>query len=655
MQTVTLDPVWIPLSNGLRLCATIRMPADAEAHPVPALLEYLPYRRRDGTILRDATLHQFYAEQGYAAVRLDIRGTGDSDGLMTDEYTPEEQADAVEAIAWLAAQPWCNGRVGMFGISWGGFNALQVAAHRPPALKAIITLCSTDDRFRDECHYMGGALLTNSLGWGMMAFQYAAQPPDPQIVGPAWRDIWRHRVDNLRLFAADWLEHQSDDAYWQQGSVATDYAAVECPILAVGGWADGYSNAIPRLMENLRCPRKAWIGPWAHAYPHRAEPGPTMDYPTESLRWWDHWLKDAPTGIESDPTYRVYRQDSARPGIHATRAGKWLALDEWPKAPSSGLRPPSPPWGEGNAARSRNSSLLPKGEKVPDRADEGAFLTAANLTIQSPINLGATFGEWCPYSSTDLPADQSPDDAPSTCLDTPVPTAILGAPQVTLTAITPERQTLVLRLNEVFPDGASVNVTYGVINLPPGTTTTTVALNDIAHRFTPGNTLRLALSTGSWPLLWPATTSSPVTIESLALHLPLLDTETSAPSFAPAAIYTQSEVTARNHPVTRSTDGATITVPRYDSELTIHATGTVARRDAVERFTLDPADPLSARMEMVSDWSLTQPGWVAATHAEMTLTATATHFQLDAEMIAREAGVDLARKSFSVQIRRRFV
>jgi putative CocE/NonD family hydrolase len=654
MQTVTLDPVWIPLSNGLRLAATIRLPVDAEAHPVPALLEYLPYRRRDGTVLRDATLHQFYAEQGYAAVRLDIRGTGDSDGVITDEYTPEEQADAVEAIAWLAAQPWCNGRVGMFGISWGGFNALQVAAHRPPALKAIITLCSTDDRFRDECHYMGGALLTNSLGWGMMAFQYAAQPPDPQIVGPAWRDIWRHRLDNLRLFAADWLEHQSDDAYWQQGSVATDYAAITAPVLAIGGWADGYSNAIPRLMENLRCPRKAWIGPWAHAYPHRAEPGPTMDYPAESLRWWDHWLKDADTGVTSDPTYRVHLQDSVRPGVHASRPGKWLALDAWPRPPSSGLRPPSPTGGEGVGARSRvtPSPLVGEGAR---RADEGAFLSAREILVHTPLTLGATFGEWCPYSSTDLPADQSPDDALSTCLDTPVPAAILGAPTVTLTATTRERQTLVLRLNEVWPDGASANITYGVINLPPGTTTATVALNDIAHRFTPGNTLRLALSTGSWPLLWPAAGQGAVEIDTLALHLPLLIAETPAPRFAPAATYAQSEVTARSHPVTRSTDGTTITVPRYDTELTVHTTGTVARRDAVERFTLNPADPLSVRMDMISDWSLTQPGWSTSTHAEMTLTATSTHFHLDASLTARDGDTELARRIFTHRIPRRTI
>ncbi|MES1150586.1 MAG: CocE/NonD family hydrolase, partial [Dongia sp.] len=211
------------MRDGTRLAATIKRPKDAERHPVPVILEYLPYRRRDGTVERDAITHTWFARHGYAAVRLDIRGTGDSDGLMRDEYLPQEQTDAVEAIAWLAAQPWCNGNVGMMGISWGGFNGLQVAARRPPALKAIITLCSTDDRYADDAHWMGGALVTNTMGWGSSFFQYLAQPPDPAIVGGKWRAMWRDRLEHLQLPIAEWLTHQSYDEYWRQGSVREDY------------------------------------------------------------------------------------------------------------------------------------------------------------------------------------------------------------------------------------------------------------------------------------------------------------------------------------------------------------------------------------------------------------------------------------------------
>jgi len=147
---------WIPLSDGTRLAAKLWLPEDAEEDPVPAILEYLPYRKRDATAHRDSIRHPYVAGHGYAIARVDIRGTGDSDGIILDEYLPQEQEDAVEVLAWLAAQPWCTGSLGMFGISWGGFNGLQVAARRPPGLKAIITVGSTDDRYADDVHYNGG-------------------------------------------------------------------------------------------------------------------------------------------------------------------------------------------------------------------------------------------------------------------------------------------------------------------------------------------------------------------------------------------------------------------------------------------------------------------------------------------------------------------
>ncbi len=234
-----------------RLAATIWLPKDAAAQPVPALLEYLPYRRRDGTVDRDSGTHAWFAAQGYASVRVDIRGSGDSEGILRDEYLPQEQTDAVEVINWLASQDWCSGRVGMFGISWGGFNALQVAALRPPALRAIITLCSTDDRYTDDCHWMGGCLLNNSLAWASYMFHCVAQPPDPAVVAD-WRGVWRGRIDNLTLFAEPWLSHQHRDAYWRQGSVNENYGAIEAAVYAVGGWADAYSNAIPRLFNHLK-------------------------------------------------------------------------------------------------------------------------------------------------------------------------------------------------------------------------------------------------------------------------------------------------------------------------------------------------------------------------------------------------------------------
>src|SRR5947209_875024 len=250
-----IENLWIPLSDGTRLAARLWLPEDAARAPVPALLEYLPYRKRDGTAERDALTHPYLAGHGYAAVRVDIRGSGESDGLLSDEYSLQEQDDALEVIAWLAAQPWCSGTVGMFGISWGGFNALQVAARRPPALKAIVTLCSTDDRYRDEVHYMGGAKLDAGFGWAGFFFADMCHPPDPALVGERWSAMWLTRLQNLPLLLERWLTHQHRDGYWRHASVCEDYGAIQCAVYAVGGWTDGYTNAIPRLLEHLSAPR----------------------------------------------------------------------------------------------------------------------------------------------------------------------------------------------------------------------------------------------------------------------------------------------------------------------------------------------------------------------------------------------------------------
>src|SRR6266508_2661683 len=147
-----LELAWIPMKDGRRLAARLLLPTDACQKAVPAILEYIPYRRRDGTRVRDDQYHYWFAANGYGVARVDIAGTGDSEGLVEDEYVEREQDDALEIIAWLSRQPWCTGAVGIIGISWGGFNGLQVAARRPPALKAVVTVCSTVDRYANDAH-----------------------------------------------------------------------------------------------------------------------------------------------------------------------------------------------------------------------------------------------------------------------------------------------------------------------------------------------------------------------------------------------------------------------------------------------------------------------------------------------------------------------
>ncbi|MGH3015726.1 MAG: CocE/NonD family hydrolase, partial [Gaiellaceae bacterium] len=334
-----IEHTWIKLADGTRLAARIWLPEDAEDDPVPAILEFLPYRKTDGTAIRDAARQPYLAGFGYAAVRVDVRGTGESDGTLTDEYTEQEQEDALEVLAWLRAQPWCDGTLGMWGISWGGFNSLQIAARRPPGLRAIVTLCSTDDRYADDVHYRGGCVLAlDMLHWASSMLTWNARPPDPRLYGEGWREAWLERLETLTPWIEHWLGHQRRDGYWQHGSVCEDYAAIECPVFAVGGFADGYTNAVPRLLAGLSVPRKGLVGPWAHAFPDDALPGPSIGFLQECVRWFDHWLKGAGNGVMDEPMLRVWMQDSVAPRPqYELRPGRWVAEPAWP-SPHVGSR-----------------------------------------------------------------------------------------------------------------------------------------------------------------------------------------------------------------------------------------------------------------------------------------------------------------------------
>jgi uncharacterized protein len=504
------------LKDGTKLGARIWLPVDADVRPVPALLEYLPYRKRDGTHERDALTYPYLAGNGYAGVRVDIRGSGESEGLLEDEYTKQEYDDALEVIAWIASQPWCTGRVGMMGISWGGFNALQVAARRPPALKAIVTLCSTDDRYADDVHYMGGTLLRGGLDWGSFLLRAMCHPPDPALVGDKWRASWHARLSRVPLFLKKWLQHQRRDGYWKQGSVCEDYGAIECAVYAVGGWTDGYTNAIPRLLEHLSAPRKGLIGPWAHAYPHFALPGPQIDFLQELLRWWDYWLKGVENGIMGEPLLRVWLTDSVKPAVdHAARPGRWVEETEWP--PRHVVR----------------ESLY-----LTDQGLDATTDVMRPRTLSTGQTVGAQAGEWCPFGSGgDQAGDQRDDDARSLVFDSstlPSPIELLGAPTLTVVFESDKPvANLVVRLCDVLPTGESLRLSFGALNLahrdghefpaplePGRRYQVQIQLNDLGAIVPAGHKIRLALSTTYWSMIWPAPEAAALTIFSGTLELP---------------------------------------------------------------------------------------------------------------------------------------
>lgn len=639
-----LDPVWIPLSDGCRLAARMWLPRGGAERPVPAIIEYVPYRRRDGTIASDTPRHRYFAGHGYASIRIDIRGSGDSDGVLVDEYLKQEQDDAIEAIAWISRQPWCTGAVGMIGYSWGGFSALQAAARRPPELKAIVAVHATDDRYGLDCHYMGGAHLFGNVSWASTMLAYNARPPDPAIVGERWRQMWSERLDRSPPFLIEWLAHPLRDAYWRNGSVCEDYGSIAAAVYAVGGWADPYRNFVLRLMQHLQCPAKALIGPWAHEYPYAARPGPRIGFLQECVRWWDHWLKGVSNGIMDEPRIRAWIQDSVAPASdYEVRPGRWVSANAWP---------PNRP--------AKTLHLAETGLK------QEPAVRAAALRLRSPLTTGTTWGEWCPYGHPgELPVDQRPDDGRSLCFDTPPlaePLELFGTPRVTLrVALDRPVGIITARLCSVAADGASTLLTFGPLNLtrregfersvdmPIGEAVAVrFRLNDLGERIASGHRLRLALSTSYWPMIWPAPELATMTLfpDGSWIELPVRESGSNDPqviSFPEPEMATSGPVTIlrpgrrerqfSEHPATGRTE---MLVFREGGAYRLEDTGLRVDSRAEERLSITGADPLSARAEITRSHRYERGSWTVATHTRTLLIGTRNAFELSFEINAFE-------------------
>ncbi|WP_280436050.1 CocE/NonD family hydrolase [Nocardia carnea] len=652
MQTVETFPygvreienVFIPMRDGARLAARIWRPDTDES--VPAVLEYIPYRKRDLTRARDALNHPYLAGHGYASVRVDLRGSGDSDGVLTDEYLPVEHEDACDVIEWLAAQPWCDGNVGMMGISWGGFNSLQVAARRPPALKAIISASATEDLYVDNMHYMGGCLLSDNLSEATVMFAFNSLPPDPAIVGDRWREQWHERLAGSGLWIERWLGHQHRDDYWKRASVNEDYRAVQCPVLAVGGWADGYTNAIFRLLEHLEVPRRGLIGPWGHKYPHLGVPGPAIGFLQETVRWWDHWLKGRDSGVMDEPMLRAWMQDSVSPHpSYADRPGRWVGEPGWP---SPNLTP-------------RHFTLTRYA--LTEDADHAEH---RRMDVQSPLSVGMFAGKWASYAATpDLPADQREEDGGSLVFETE-PLAgtfeVLGVPALELTVSADRPNAMVAaRLSDVAPNGEATRVTYGLLNLthrdgsaapkalePGRSYRVRVPLNGLAHSFPPGHRIRLSISSSYWPLAWPSPEPATLTIttgqSALTLpHRPPRAEDRRLRPFEPAEAAPEAPSThlepGRHHwKVERdlATGVSTLEIENDQGTIRLDDTGTVVRRATTEWFSFRGNAPDSVWGETRTVRRFERADWRTEVTTHTTLRCTAAEFIIDAELDAYE-------------------
>jgi len=654
----------IPMPDGVELSARIWLPKDAAKNPVPAILEHLPYRKRDGTIVRDALTHPYLAGHGYACIRVDMRGNGDSQGLMDDEYSEQELQDAESVIAWLRAQPWCTGRIGMMGISWGGFNSLQVAARQPEGLEAIITLCSTDDRYTDDIHFKGGCLLSENMGWSATMFGYSSRPPDPALVGKAWRAMWLERLQAEPLLAIDWLKHPHRDAYWKRGSVNEDIGAIKAAVLAVGGWNDAYTNAVPRLVGTVRSPVKGIIGPWAHKYPHFAVPEPRIGFLQEALRWWDRWLKDAPTGVEQEPAFRTYIMQVQRPGASVTHiGGRWVGHSAWPQA-----------------AQGQRLYLNAKG-----LASQSA--PKAKHTVRSPQHTGADSGEYCIiWLGPEFPGDQRQDDSGSLTFDGAAlkqDIDLVGAPVLTLQlSVDQPVANVAVRLNSIWPDGAVSRLTYAVANLthlhgtasheqpqalePGKVYTVRIQLDDVAYRVPKGHRLRVSLSTSYWPLIWPAPQPVTLTVHSGASHIDLpvraKKRGEKTPQFAPpeaAAPVRLKTVDApwnkREVRIDQATGERRMLIEDDFGRSTDLEHGLTTWGRGREYYSILPEDPLSARQECHWSMETSRGNWVTRTETYSSMRATATHFHITGRLEAYEGKKQILVRHWDEKVKRRLL
>lgn len=653
-----IENEWITLQDGTRLAARIWMPENASADPVPAVLEFLPYRKRDGTCARDEATYPAFAEAGIAGVRVDIRGSGESDGVIDGEYTPLELANACEIIGWIAAQPWSNGSVGMMGISWGGFNCMQVAALKPSALKATISIASTVDRYNDDIHYKNGTHLSAQLSWATTMLAYQSRSPDRAIVGDRWKEMWLERLRDGDFFMEEWLAHQTRDAFWKHGSIGENFADYDTPSMVIAGWADGYRNTPFKAVESGNSHFMALVGPWVHKYPHFAWPKPRTDFLGEAIAWWNHWLRGEANSTQHLPQVRAFILDGPEAGGRRNEdPGFWVAKSSWNK-----------PAMEIYSVDATGTVQLgaPSAEVHP-------------VYIRSPLDTGTTSGEWFTLKpDAEMAGDQAFDDAKSYLLETaPFESAkdYLGIPEIELTvSCQAPLANLAVRLVDVHPNGKATRISFGVLNLAHRDSNETpqplpvgedvkirMRLDACGYRIKPGHRLRIAISTAYWPMILPDPYNAGVTIDrsSLKLSLPTLGEheciDIKQPDNAdPLPQYPVLSPSETRRTVERDLINGRTNYNIYeDTGMGAHPdTDLATRQTRQEQWSILPDDPLS--MQGTCEWMtfMERGDWKLKTIATAQMTCTEKLWIVSARLQAFEGEALIFEKDYHKEIAR---
>jgi putative CocE/NonD family hydrolase len=649
--------VRIPARDGTVLSANLWLPEDAsEASPVPAIFELIPYRKDDWRANADEARGRYLAARGYVLCRVDVRGTGRSDGVALDEYTADETRDGYDVVEWLAAQPWCNGRVGMWGISYGGFTSIQVAALRPPHLRAIVPMYATDDRYTDDVHYVGGCVTASELTqYAVSQVASNALPALPAREGEDWRAAWRRRLQATPVWLLPWLRHQHDGPYWRQGSLAPDYDRIEAAILMFGGWMDSYVDPVFRMLERCPAPRRAIVGNWSHEFPDHGYPGPNLDWLHEMVRFFDHWLKGESNGSMEEPALTWFQRDFAPPEpFPAAWPGRWRATAAYPPA----------------AAELRSFWLDAGDEPLRGRLAEGPPPTPATATFPHRATTGTRGGlSWGAGSRPNgLARDIRPDESGvPTYISAPLagPLEILGmAGLVASVSADVPVATLVVRVSDVAPDGTSAQVTAGILNLThrrshaapeplvPGVVETVrVPLRATGYRFAAGHRIRVSVASACWPVVWPSPYAGSLTLHhggdpttASRLDLPLAppDDDCPVPAFRvePPAL---DEIGggSEDPPAWRVSEdvlAGTVTVSTHDGGETVLPDGTRLYSAESHDLTAADRDPALARMASRIRYRLDRDGHAIEIDVDADTTSDADAFQIDLRLAVRLDG-----------------
>ncbi|MCJ7467248.1 MAG: CocE/NonD family hydrolase [Maribacter sp.] len=511
---IEIREVRIPMRDGIQLAADLYIPLFAKGDGrFPILLEYLPYRKDEGRGNR-FPLFSYFINNGYIVARVDIRGTGRSEGRLVDgEYSEQEQLDGEQVIDWLSKQEFSTGKVGMFGISWGGFNALHMAMRHPPALKTIISLMSTDDIYQDDVHFIDGMMHIDAYEIGQDLANALPGAPDFKID----EDYFKNRFDT-EPWLLKYKRQQTDGPFWNRASLNEDYSRIDIPTFIIGGWYDGYRDFIPRMLQHADVPVKAILGPWNHTWPNWASPEPAIEWRERAVSWLDYWLKDVNTGIMEEPQLYYYQRNWHAPGTDLdTIPGSWRESEGWPQT--------------------RDTLLLLQADHQLGM-QHGPFQHSLEYKPTAGIEASGSvmwWGDWAP--------DQKGADKNSLVYDSaPMQkeVEIIGYPEVTLqTSTNAPAANWLVRLSDIAPDGRVTQITGAGFNathyksaenpvplVSDSLYTLHIQLHVTSWTFQKGHKIRLAINNAQWPMIWPTpyqmtTTIHATNLASSSLLLPL--------------------------------------------------------------------------------------------------------------------------------------